>query len=58
MKEYETTSINGKKIVFLVPETPEDHEFLKQNELDGKVSANASFGDWKEKEKRKDEPKV
>ena len=57
MQQYKYKSVSGKEIVFLVPETPEDHEFLRKNEEAGKISSKASFGDWKLVEKKNEDTK-
>jgi hypothetical protein len=47
MKRETVKGLNGKEIVFLTPETPEDYKTLREMEQKKQLSTKASFGDWK-----------
>ncbi len=53
MKTEKRKGLNNKSIIIYTPESSEDVEKLKQMESQGQASSNASFGDWKNKSKKK-----
>lgn len=57
MKEKVITGVNGKKIIFLTPETPEEEEELRIEVRVGTISDKNSFGDFKELPKKEREMK-
>lgn len=52
MKVKRHVGMSGKQVMFYIPETEEDHAILRKMEGEGRASSKASFGDWKNDQKK------
>lgn len=55
MKREVKKGLNGKEVIFLTPETPEEESDLRLEVKAGTVSDLNSFGDFKEEKKKEEE---